>query len=76
MEYSDILLTTLQTFITAAIPILSGFLIRFLNSTAAYAKEKAKSELAGQYIEQARDAVANAVLYTSQKYVDALRTKW
>ena len=63
----------LQAIIAAAVPIVTGFAVSFLNAKAKHAKESAKSETARRYIDEADDAVTKAVLHTSQTYVDALK---
>ena len=70
---NELIATLLQSVITVAVPILATFAVRWLNAKAEQTKEETKSELAARYIDEAADAVSNAVLHTSQTYVDALK---
>jgi hypothetical protein len=69
----ELLTTLLQTVITVAVPILTTFAVNFLRAKAAQATATVKNELANKYISEATDAVATAVLYTTQTYTDTLK---
>ena len=71
MDFQELIATLFQAFMTAAIPVISAFLIRFINS-------QNKNEMVKKYLAEATDAVSKAVLYVSQTYVDTLKEngKW
>lgn len=70
----DELLTTLiQVVIIPAIPILVGYLVKFLKTKANQAAVETDNELIKQYLQEATDAVLQAVTYTAQTYVDSLK---
>lgn len=59
--------------ITAAVPVLTTFIIAFINKLKAQAAEQTEDTKRKGYIEEIADAVATAVAATSQTYVDALK---
>ena len=63
----------LQAVLTVAIPIISGFLVNWLNAKAGQAKAAVKNETAGRIIEDTMAALTGAVQCTQQTYVDALK---
>lgn len=69
----EFIFTLLQAILSAAIPILVGYLVKFLNAKASQATEKVNSDLADKYINEVTNAVTTAVIATSQTYVDALK---
>ena len=69
----DLLLEILQAIIGVAVPILTGFFIRFVNSAAAQAKERTENDRARRYIYELNDSICTAVAYVSQTYVEALK---
>lgn len=69
----EILLTTLETIITAVIPVLVAYLVVFLNAKAQQAKTQTQSDKVKSYIDEVTNAVTTAVTATSQTYVDALK---
>ena len=75
---TDLLMEILQAVVAVVIPIVSGYAVKYLNANASLVKEKANSELIERYIDNLETAVSDAVLYTSQTYVDALKgsDKW
>jgi len=69
----EILITLFYAVVAAAIPVVSTFLIRYLNERAAQAKAKTQSEFAHRHIQEIADAVAVAVAFVSQTLVDGLK---
>ena len=63
----------LQAVLTVAIPIISGFLVNWLNAKAGQAKAAVKNETAGRHIDEINGAVTEAILCTQQTFVDALK---
>lgn len=70
----------LYQILTAAVPVLcllitaaGGYLVVMLRKWTAQAQQKLDSEKASKYMNMACDAVAQAVTYTAQTFVDALK---
>lgn len=59
--------------ITAAVPVLTTFVIAYINKLKKQAVEQTEDSKRKGYIEEIADAVATAVAATSQTYVDALK---
>lgn len=70
---NEFLNALLQAVIIAAIPVIATYIVKGIRSLAAYLVEKADNDLAKRYINEAADAAATAVTFTSQTYVDALK---
>ena len=70
---NEIIATVLQTIIAAAVPIITGFLVRLLTAKAREAAELTQSDTARRYVSEAADAVTAAVAFVSQTYVDELK---
>ena len=70
---NNFITTLLQAVITAAVPVLTTYAVRWLGAVAARAREQAKTEEADRYLSEASNAIQAAVLKTSQTYVDALK---
>jgi hypothetical protein len=70
---SAILTTIIQVVIIPAVPVLITFLVKFLKAKADQTTTKINNDLVRQYTQEAIDAVLQAVTYTSQTYVDALK---
>ena len=69
----DFILVLLQAVIIAAVPVITSHLCSFLKQKSNQAAAKTNNELAASYIKEAGDAVATAVTFTSQTYVDTLK---
>ncbi|MCL1789941.1 MAG: hypothetical protein FWG40_01070 [Peptococcaceae bacterium] len=69
----DLLLEILQAIIGVAVPILAGFLIRFVDSAAKDAKARTENNRARMYIDELNASVSTAVAYVSQTYVNELK---
>lgn len=72
---NGLLITIIQAVVIPAIPILVAFLVKLLKVKAEQATIKINNELARQYLQEAIDSVLQAVTYTSQTYVDSLKTQ-
>lgn len=69
----ELLITIIQVVIIPAIPVLVGYLVKFLKAKANQATATTDNELIRQYLQEATDAVLQAVTYTAQTYVDSLK---
>lgn len=70
---TELLYTALQAIIMAAVPLLTAYIVKWLNAQASLILSRIANEQAREYIKAAADAAAVAVAYTSQTYVDTLR---
>ena len=70
---NEFLTTLLQAILIAAVPVCVAYLVKGLKALAGYLGQKSKSDTARKYLDAAADAVAIAVTYTSQVYVDRLK---
>ena len=71
---TELLFNLLQTVIVAVVPTLTVFLVNLIKSKSAQAAAVAENEKAAGYILQIAEAVVTAVDYTSQTYVDNLKS--
>ena len=62
--------------ITAAVPVLTAYLIVLIRKVGDNAAANAESTKAKTYITEATEAIAAAVAATNQTYVDALKNAW
>ena len=69
----DLLLEVLQAIIGVAVPILTGFFIRFVNSATTQAKERTENDRVKRYVSELNDSISTAVAYVSQTYVEELK---
>lgn len=70
---NELLMTIIQAVIIPAIPVLVTFLVKLLKAKADQTTTKISNDLARQYLQEAIDAVLQAVTYVSQTYVDSLK---
>lgn len=63
----------IQAVATAAIPVLAGYIVLYLRKASKKISDEIDSEQLRGAVSEAADAVATAVSYTSQTYVDALK---
>lgn len=70
---NEFLSALLQAVIIAAVPVIAAFAAKGLKALAAYLATKADNEIIRKYLQEAADAIATAVTYVSQTYVDALK---
>lgn len=70
---SELLITLIQAVIIPAIPVLVTYLVKFLKAKSDQATVKIDNELIRIYLNEATDAVLQAVTYTAQTYVDSLK---
>jgi len=71
---TELLFNLLQTVIVAVVPTLTVFLVNLIKSKSAQAAAVAENEKAAGYILHIAEAVTTAVNYTSQTYVDNLKS--
>jgi hypothetical protein len=69
----EILTTLVQVVVIPAIPVLVTYLVKYLKAKAEQTTTKIDNELIRTYIQEATDAVLQAVTYTAQTYVDSLK---
>ena len=69
----EFLLTLLQGVIIAAVPVVAGFVCKFLDTKGKEIAQRIKDENAKRLFEEAVDAVDVAVVSTTQTYVEALK---
>lgn len=69
----EILTTLVQVVIIPAIPVLITYLVKYLKAKADQTTTKINNELVRTYLQEATDAVLQAVTYTAQTYVDTLK---
>ena len=70
---NEFLTTLLQAVLVAAVPVCAAFIGKGLKALASYLGQKSENDTAKKYLAAAADAVATAVTYTSQVYVDKLK---
>ena len=71
---TEFLPALLQAVLIAAVPICAGAIIKGVRAGAKYLASKVENEIARKYLEDVADAVGTAVTYTSQTYVDRLKS--
>ena len=69
----EILTTLVQVVVIPAIPVLVPYLVKYLKAKAEQTTTKINNELVRTYLQEATDAVLQAVTYTAQTYVDTLK---
>ena len=69
----EMLLELLMAVMAAAIPVLTTFVIKFINQAKEEASESTENTKWLRYIQEIADAITAAVSATSQTYVDALK---
>lgn len=65
--------TLIQCILVATVPVCAAFLGNAVKAIAHYLGVKSDNALTRKYLDAVADAVANAVTYTSQVYVDKLK---
>ena len=70
---NELLMTIIQAVIIPAIPIVVTYLVKLLKAKTEQTTTKISNELVRQYLQEAIDAVLQAVTYTAQTYVDSLK---
>ena len=69
----EILTTLVQVVVIPAIPVLVTYLVKYLKAKTEQTTTKINNELVRTYLQEATDAVLQAVTYTAQTYVDTLK---
>ncbi len=70
---NEFLSTLLQAVATAAIPVCAAYLVQFLRRKSKQIRAQTDSLTTKELLAEVTEAVATAVTYTSQTYVDALK---
>ena len=75
---NELLTTLIQVVVIPAIPVLVTYLVKYLKAKAEQTTTRIDNELVRVYLQEAVDAVLQAVTYTAQTYVDKLKKqgKW
>lgn len=75
---NETLTTLIQVVVIPAIPVLVTYLVKYLKAKAEQTTTKIDNDLIRTYLQEATDAVLQAVTYTAQTYVDKLKKqgKW
>jgi len=63
----------LASLITAVVMLLTAYIIRFIATKTQQLKAATENETVKRYLQEASDAVTDAVLATSQTYVDEMK---
>ena len=63
----------IQVVVIPAIPVLVTYLVKYLKAKTEQTTTKINNELVRTYLQEATDAVLQAVTYTAQTYVDTLK---
>ena len=70
---NETILTMLQSIIILAVALLTVYAVKWLTAKTKQAQNAVENETAKRYIGEASTAITDAVLATSQTYVDALK---
>jgi 3-oxoacyl-[acyl-carrier-protein] synthase III len=69
----EFIITLLQAVLVAAVPVVAAFAAKLLHAKAEETRKDIKTSLLSTAKWRAEDAIAAAVCYTAQTYVDALK---
>lgn len=69
----EFLSTLLLAVVTAAVPVLTSYAIGYIRQAGKRAQASTDDIKTQGYIKEITDAISDAVAYTSQTYVDALK---
>ena len=67
------LLMMLSSIISLAVILLTAYLIKFITAKTKQAQATTENETVKRYLQEASDAIKDAVLATSQTYVDEMK---
>lgn len=73
MEFKDLLLGILEAILTATIPIVTTYIVKFFKCKLEQLVSQTDNARAKHYMDEATSAVTTAVTAVSQTYVDALK---
>jgi len=73
MEIKEFLSALLQAILIASIPVVATYIKKSLQAFAEYLKSKIENDKSKHILDDIAKAVTDAVTYTSQTYVDALK---
>lgn len=69
----EILLQILQAVLIIGLPLVSTYIIKYIKNIKAAIEDKVDNNITKDLLEQALDAVAKAVAFVMQTYVDELK---
>ena len=75
MDWTNILEQIFELAIYPVIGIAGIYLTYFISAKISELKQKSKSETTKKYLDMLDDTIANAVLATTQTYVDSLKAQ-
>lgn len=75
MDWTEILQQIVEPVVCVVISAVSFYLIRFISAKIQELKTKTENETTKKYLDILDEAVANAVLATTQTYVDSLKSE-
>jgi hypothetical protein len=75
MDWTEILQQIVEPVVCVLISAVSFYLIRFISAKIQELKTKTENETTKKYLDILDEAVANAVLATTQTYVDSLKSE-
>lgn len=73
MEWTEILIDLFEVCVIPLLGVATTYLVLFLKSKINALKETSKSDKVDKYLSMLSNTVENAVLATTQTYVDALK---
>jgi hypothetical protein len=75
MDWLEIANEVCQTLLPLVLMALSATLIVYINNKLEEGKKKSDSDITDKYLTMLQDTIENAVLATTQTYVEALKNK-
>jgi|LSQX01.2.fsa_nt_gb uncharacterized protein with von Willebrand factor type A (vWA) domain len=73
MDFKEFLDTLVKVVFVPALPVVAGYLIALLQKYTAKIKADINQQALDRYLDLAENAIASAVLATSQTFVDQLK---
>lgn len=73
MNWSSVLLDILYTVITAAVPVITYYIVNFLGAKFDQIKADTSDIIVSNTLNEVLDTIRSVVTYTSQTYVDSLK---
>lgn len=70
---TELITIIMQAIIIPAIPVVVAYLARYLRARAEEAAARTDNEIIAAYLQEATEAVLQAVVHTAQVYVDDLK---
>lgn len=73
MSFNEFISTLLKAIITTAVPIITTYVVKFLQNKNACLKKQTKNDTLIKYLDIAFGIVEDAVISTNQTYVENLK---